>query len=64
MLTSRDVNEIADAPAGAVPQALAIKPADTVNLTEGQTSTHAAPTKMSYASVSRGTVKFEEEKKE
>jgi len=54
------VNEIADAPAGAVPQAMAIKPADSVNLTEGQTSSRSAPTKLTYASVSSGgTVKFD-----
>ncbi|KAK5119264.1 hypothetical protein LTR85_007878 [Meristemomyces frigidus] len=61
-LTTRDVNEIADSPAGAVPQALAIKPADAVSPTDGVTSPKAAPTKMSYASVDGGAVKFDGEK--
>ncbi|EMC95715.1 hypothetical protein BAUCODRAFT_148598 [Baudoinia panamericana UAMH 10762] len=59
-LTTRDVNEIADTPAGAVPEALAIKPADAVTPGGGSTSTKATPTTLNYASVSRqGTVKFD-----
>ncbi|KAK4539691.1 hypothetical protein LTR36_010454 [Oleoguttula mirabilis] len=63
-LTTSDVNEIADSPAGSVPQALAIKPADAVSLTSGVTSPKAAPTKMSYASVDHGAVKFDDQGKQ
>lgn len=70
MLSARDMNEIADAPTGAV-QSFAMKsstqPADTVT---SQTGVIAAPTKtaqapeqvtMTYASVGKdGKVKFEE----
>jgi len=62
-LTTQDVNEIADSPAGSVPAALHSKPADAVSPTEGATSPKAAPTSMSYASVNTGgSVKFEKEK--
>ena len=59
VLTTRDVNEIADSPAGAVPQALAMSPAEAG---ASMQSTTASPTSLSYASVSRqGTVKFDKE---
>ncbi|KAK5131546.1 hypothetical protein LTR08_000873 [Meristemomyces frigidus] len=58
-LTSRDVNEIADSPAGAVSHALAVKPASE---DASAAAPSAAPTKMSFASVEGGSVKFEEAK--
>ena len=62
VLTSRDVDEIADSPAGSVSKALSIQsPAEAGATTQPITS--ARPTTMSYASVNReGTVKFEGEK--
>lgn len=60
-LTSRDINEIADSPAGTVAQALS-----TDSATEAGTTTQAKAltprTTSSFASVSRdGAVKFEKE---
>lgn len=61
MLTSRDVNEIADSPAGSVQKALAPTPvADAVQVEAPK----AQPTTMSYASVNRdGNVKFDDRQK-
>jgi hypothetical protein len=62
VLTTRDVNEIADSPAGSVPKALSIQsPAEAgVDI---QPSATSSPTTISYASVSRdGAVKFDSEK--
>lgn len=56
VLTSRDINEIADSPAGAVTSALS-KPREKANeLSNGV----LPPTDVSYATVNHGTVKFEE----
>lgn len=63
-LTTSDVNEIADAPAGAVPAAIHSKLADSVKPGEGITSVTSRPTTISYATVgSSGTVKFDKEAK-
>ncbi|KAH9845919.1 Altered inheritance of mitochondria protein 24, mitochondrial [Teratosphaeria destructans] len=64
-LTSENVNEIADSPAGAVPEALHIKPEGAISPPEGQTLPAAAKTSLNYATISRdghGTVKFDREK--
>ena len=60
VLTTRDVNEIADSPAGSVQKALTPPPAaDAVQVEPPK----AQPTTMSYASVNReGNVKFDEQK--
>ncbi|KAF1818028.1 uncharacterized protein K489DRAFT_328392 [Dissoconium aciculare CBS 342.82] len=66
-LTTRDVNEIADAPAGAVPSALTISPSDArlsdptrTSSTSLPPSSSASPTKMTFASVGGdGKVAFE-----
>ena len=60
VLTTRDVNEIADSPAGSVQQALMPTPvADAVQVEAPK----AKPMTMSYASVNReGSVKFDEQK--
>jgi hypothetical protein len=66
-LTTRDVNEIADAPAGAVPSALTISPSDArlsdptrTSSTSSLPSSSASPTKMTFASVGGdGKVAFE-----
>lgn len=60
-LTSRDVNEIADSPAGSVSRALSTQsPAEAGARTIA--SSAVSPTTMSYASVSRdGAVKFNKE---
>ena len=70
-LTARDVSEIADAPAGVVQQATSslaagknLAAADSVKLLDGQTSSSSTPTKMSYASVNKGAVKFDQTKEE
>ena len=64
VLTTRDINEIADSPAGSASAALASKPADGVSPPEGSTaaSSQTQPTSISYASVNSGTVKFDKEK--
>lgn len=61
-LTTRDVNEIADSPAGTVPKALAIQsPAEAGTSTQAATAPQS-PTTMSYATVSQGgAVKFDKE---
>lgn len=60
VLTTRDVNEIADAPAGAVPAAISIQPKTESAASSAPTARAAAPVTMSYASVKRdGTVKFD-----
>ena len=66
VLTTRDVNEIADSPAGAVPKALSTH--HTQSAAEAGTSVkpkgaEAALPTLNYATVSRsGTVKFDEVK--
>lgn len=62
VLTTRDVNEIADSPAGAVPKALSVQsPAEAGTSTQSTASQE--PTAFSYATVGReGTVKFGQEK--
>ncbi|CZT14567.1 related to Altered inheritance of mitochondria protein 24, mitochondrial [Ramularia collo-cygni] len=58
VLTSEDVNEIADSPAGAVPRALAVTSPAEAGAEPGMPK--ALPTKMSYASVTKdGDVAFE-----
>ena len=61
-LTIRDVNEIADSPAGAVSRALANESGHPATTAEGTPLTIAAPTKTSIASVEGGSVKFEDAK--
>ncbi|KAL1586020.1 hypothetical protein WHR41_04795 [Cladosporium halotolerans] len=60
VLTTRDVNEIADSPAGSVTQAL-ISPAE-AGSSPIAPAAKASPTTMSYASVTHGKVDFEKAK--
>ena len=64
VLTTRDVNEIADSPAGSVPKALTMQSAAEAGTSvTSPASSQAAPASLSYATVSReGTVKFDEVK--
>ncbi|KAK3724473.1 Altered inheritance of mitochondria protein 24, mitochondrial [Vermiconidia calcicola] len=62
-LTTRDVSEIADSPAGAVPKALAKQSSAEAGISTQSSGAPAAAPALSYASVTReGTVKFNEEK--
>ncbi|KAK5684238.1 Altered inheritance of mitochondria protein 24, mitochondrial [Elasticomyces elasticus] len=60
-LTTQDVNEIADSPAGSASAAIAGRPADDVSPPAGSTATSSKtqPTSISYASVNHGSVKFD-----
>lgn len=68
VLTTRDVNEIADSPAGSVPQAVSLRSSQTSSTsTDGKVvppaGAEAALPTLSYATVGRGgTVKFDEVK--
>ena len=63
VLTTRDVNEIADSPAGSVSKTLAQPSAAEDDVVTGSPSSSVQPTKLSYANVDRsGTVKFDEVK--
>lgn len=57
VLTTRDVNEIADSPAGSVTEALT-SPAE-AGATTIKPAAKASPTTMSYASVNQGKVHFQ-----
>jgi hypothetical protein len=57
VLTSRDVNEIADSPAGSVTEALT-SPAEAGTATIAAPA-KASPTTMSYASVNQGKVQWQ-----
>jgi len=59
-LTTRDVNEIADSPAGSVPQALQLGSAAEAGASPTGTPTATpTPTTVSYATVRSGKVDFE-----
>lgn len=60
VLTTRDVNEIADSPAGSVTQALT-SPAE-AGSSPIAPAPKASPTTMSYASVNHGKVDFQKSK--
>ena len=60
VLSSQDVNEIADSPAGSVPTALAVKSPAEAGISARATSPQSQATAVSFASVNRdGSVKFE-----
>ncbi|KAK5169050.1 Altered inheritance of mitochondria protein 24, mitochondrial [Saxophila tyrrhenica] len=62
VLTSRDVNEIADSPAGSLPKSSTVQSPAEAGISTQSAST-AQPASMSYASVNReGTVNFDKEK--
>ena len=63
MLTTRDVNEIADSPAGSVPKPLSIQSPAEAGAAPTQSKPAVSPQTLSYATVNRGTVKFDEVKK-
>lgn len=64
VLTTRDVNEIANAPAGAVPSALTIKPAGSIASSNNETKSDVSPSSVSYATVrGHGNVTFEKDAK-
>jgi hypothetical protein len=63
VLTSQDVNEIADSPAGAVPLTIHAKAAAEAGAAVVQTAAAERPTMINYASVGEdGNVKFDDVK--
>lgn len=60
-MTTQDVNEVAESPAGAVPLAIHAKSAAEAGaaVTTAPAS-KASPTTMSFANVSQGSVKFDD----
>lgn len=63
VLTTRDVDELADSPAGSVPKALGAQSAAEPGVATPTTAPPTSPTTLSYASVNReGSVKFDEVK--
>ncbi|WPH00210.1 Hypothetical protein R9X50_00303300 [Acrodontium crateriforme] len=64
VLTTRDVNEIANAPAGAVPSALTIKLAASTASNTNEARADVSPSSVSYATVrGHGNVTFEKDAK-
>ncbi|KXT00874.1 hypothetical protein AC578_970 [Pseudocercospora eumusae] len=62
VLSSQDVNEIADSPAGAVPSALHAKSAAESGAALTAPPARQSEQKLTYASVTKGTVKFDDVK--
>ncbi|KAF2487022.1 mitochondrial biogenesis AIM24-domain-containing protein [Neohortaea acidophila] len=63
VLTTRDVNELADTPAGVAPKAIALQSAAEAGTSTQAPGSQARPATLSFASVGReGTVKFDEAK--
>lgn len=59
-MTTQDVNEVADSPAGAVPLAIHAKSAAEAGAAVTAPTAKASPTTLSYANVTSGTVKFDD----
>ncbi|KAF2213390.1 hypothetical protein CERZMDRAFT_105650 [Cercospora zeae-maydis SCOH1-5] len=60
VMTTQDVNEVADSPAGAVPLAIHAKSAAEAGAAVSAPTAKPSPTTMSYANVSSGNVKFDD----